>query len=326
MRPLDGLPPRKLPGRQRLRQEEHELPRAEPSEETGCKSPDGKARRPMDDPWETMLVAPPAAASSHLTDGELFTSRSPGVAKHLTDCAWCRHRVDSARMASEGEDDKDFELALQAGKWLDDFAQVSRETVLPDRVRAAMTAPASVGDVEPGQLWRITWRNRHLLVAVIEVAGWQVLSAPVTTDTSLADELTLLVDAARSPLDIDLAIWVRSRVAVPLFVFDRPLGTVPPVNGTHLHRNDALQQLTRAHLTGSVVAMDLPVGKPLTENDFDRLAMYDALQEETDWFASAGAGLFDSDGGAVISRPARSLRAYLNGFSFRRVWWSPGPS
>ena len=70
------------------------------------------------------------------------------------------------------------------------------EAVLPDQVRALMTAPASVGDVEPGQIWRLTWRGRHLLVAVIEVADWQVLSAPVTTDVSLADELTLVVQAA----------------------------------------------------------------------------------------------------------------------------------
>jgi hypothetical protein len=35
---------------------------------------------------------------------------------------------------------------------------------------------------------------------------------------------------------------------------------------------------------------------PLQENDVDRLAMHDALWEQTDWFAAASAGLFDSDG------------------------------
>jgi hypothetical protein len=70
-----------------------------------------------------------------------------------------------------------------------------------------MTAPASAGDVEPGQIWRLTWRDRHLLVAVIAVADWQVLSAPVTTDISLAEELTLLVEAAYSPLATGLAVW-----------------------------------------------------------------------------------------------------------------------
>src|SRR5207245_9569561 len=108
--------------------------------------------------------------------------------KHLAECAWCRRRLDSARIAGS-DDDEDFELALRSAKWRKDFAQVSRETTLPDRVRAAMTAPASVGDVEPGQLWRLTWRDRHMLIAVLAVADWQVLSAPVTTDTKLADEL-----------------------------------------------------------------------------------------------------------------------------------------
>ncbi|MFZ0225805.1 MAG: hypothetical protein WAL41_02435, partial [Mycobacterium sp.] len=158
----------------------------------------------MDDPWEPMLVAPPEAASSHLADGELFADHTSAMDKHLSECAWCRRRLDSARIA-ESDDDEDFEQALRAAKWREDFAHVSRETILPDQVRAAMTAPASVGDVEPGQLWRLTWRDRHILAAVLDVADWQVLCAPVTTDTKLADELTLLIPAESSPLVTDLA-------------------------------------------------------------------------------------------------------------------------
>ena len=94
----------------------------------------------MDDPWEPMLVAPPEAASSHLTDGELFADHTSAMDKHLSECAWCRRRLDSARIA-ESDDDEDFEQALRAAKWREDFAQVSRETILPDQVRAAMTAP-----------------------------------------------------------------------------------------------------------------------------------------------------------------------------------------
>lgn len=258
----------------------------------------------MDDPWEPMLVAPPEAASSHLADGELFADHTSAMDKHLSECAWCRRRLDSARIA-ESDDDEDFEQALRAAKWREDFAQVSRETILPDQVRAAMTAPASVGDVEPGQLWRLTWRDRHILAAVLDVADWQVLCAPVTTDTKLADELTLLIPAESSPLVTDLAIWVRNKVAVPLFVFDRPLGTLPPVGSAHMGGQAALQQLARAHLTGSAVPEGLPVGMPLSENDTDRLAMHDALWEQTDWFAAASAGLIDSDGVplAVLGSP-----------------------
>src|SRR6266571_4519699 len=301
---LDGLPPRKLPGRQPLRQEDDRLRREERSEETRCESPDGKALCTMGEPWEPMLIPPPAAASSHLSDEELFTRHTPASAKHLADCAWCRHRLDAARtvMAAEADDDEDFEHALRAGQWRDDFKQVSGKLVLPDQVRALMTAPASVGDVEPGQLWRLTWRFRHLLVAVIEVADWQVLSAPVTTDVSLADELTLLVEAAQSPLTTDLAVWVRSRAAVPLFAFDRPLGTLPLIGSAHLSAKAALQRLTRAHLTGSAAPSNLPVGRPLSENDVDRLAMHDALWEQTDWFAAASAGLIDSDGALMAAR------------------------
>jgi hypothetical protein len=273
----------------------------------------------MDDLWEPMLVAPPAAPSSHLTDGELFNSPTQALAKHLTDCAWCRHRLDAAHMTAESEDDESFELALRSHNWSDDFAQVSRETILPDQVRAAMTAPASVGDVEPGQLWRLTWRARHLLVAVIDVADWQVLSAPVTTDTDLADELTLVVKASQSPLAIDLAIWVRNRATVPLFVFDRPLGSLPPASSSSLSSQAALRDLAKAHLTGSAVPGDFPVGVPLTENDVDRLALHDGLQEQVDWFSAATAGLFGSDGVMVGAQhvpatglgPARPLSSLI---------------
>jgi hypothetical protein len=171
--------------------------------------------------------------------------------------------------------------------WRDEFKLASRNAVLPDQVRALMAAPASVGDVEPGQIWRLTWRGRHLLVAVIEVTDWQVLSAPVTTDVSLADELTLLVEAAQSPLATGLAVWVRSRTAIPLFVFDKPLGTLPLIGTTHISAQAALQQLTRAHLTGSAAPGHLPVGTLLSENDVDRLAMHDALWEQAGWFAAA---------------------------------------
>ena len=250
----------------------------------------------MGEPWEPMLIAPPAAANSHLTDAELFTTNTPAQDKHLADCAWCSHRQHAASTTVAAEADDDFEQALRATQWRDEFKLASREAVLPDQVRALMTAPGSVSDVEPGQIWRLTWRGRHLLVAVIEVAEWQVLSAPVTTDVNLADELTLVVQAAHSPLATDLALWVRDRAAIPLFVFDRPLGTLPLIGNASISAESALQQLIRAHLTGSAAPGGLPVGPPLSENDVDRLAMHDALWEQSDWFAAAGAGLIDSDG------------------------------
>jgi hypothetical protein len=260
----------------------------------------------MSEPWEPMLVAPPAAASSHLSDEDLFTVNAPEQVKHVADCAWCSRRLAaaSAAVAAEAADGKeDFEQALRAGQWHDEFERASQQAMLPSQVRSLMTAPASASDVEPGQIWRLTWRGRHLLVAVIAVADWQVLSAPLTTDIGLAEELTLLIEAAQSPLATGLAVWVRSRAAIPLFVFDRPLGPLPPVGGARLAAQVALQQLTRAHLTGCAASSDLPVGSPLSENDLDRLAMYDSLLEQIEWFTAAGAGLVDSDGVLITAQP-----------------------
>lgn len=253
-----------------------------------------------------MLIAPPAAASRHLSDGELFAASAPGQSKHLADCAWCSHRQDIVGAGMAAEADDDFEQALRAGQWRDEFKQASREAVLPDQVRALMTAPTSVDDVQPGQIWRLSWRGCHLLAAVIEVGDWQVLAAPVTTDAGLADELTLVVSNGRSPLAADLAVWVRNRAAIPLFVFDRPLGTLPHIDGAPMSAQAALEQLTRAHLTGCSAPGFLPVGTRLSENDVDRLAMYDALREQTDWFAAAGAGLIDSDGVLTAAKPQQN--------------------
>ena len=89
----------------------------------------------MDEPWEPMLIAPPAAASRHLSDGELFAASAPGHDKHLADCAWCSHRQDIAGAGVAAEADDDFEQALRAGQWRDEFKQASREAVLPDQVQ-----------------------------------------------------------------------------------------------------------------------------------------------------------------------------------------------
>lgn len=277
------------------------LPVEERREETQCDLPECKALSGMGEPWQPMMIPPPAAASPHLEDGQLFTGLTSARAKHLADCAWCKGRHDAAASTApaESDDNEDFERILQSGPWHEEFSAASREAVLPDKVRVLMGAPSSVGDVEPGQIWRLTWRRYHLLVAVVEVADWQVLAAPVTTDVGLADEFTLLVAAAQSPLDTGLAVWVRNRTAIPLFVFERPIGLLPPIDTANVTGRAALEHLVRAHMTGSPIPSNLPVGLPLMENDVDRLAMHDALWEQTDWFAAAAAGLVDSDGHVI---------------------------
>jgi hypothetical protein len=244
------------------------------------------------DIWQPDLVAPPSAASGHLSDEDLVSSRSEPGEKHLADCGWCRQRLVSAEAAGALEpDDDEFASALAAGGWRARFARASSNAVIPERVRDLMSAPASIGDAEPGDLWRLSWRGEHLLVAVIDVDGWMTVVAPVTTDAGLADELTLRVAAGQSPLGTELAVWVRSRMPVPLFVFDRPLGALPPVGRDSRPAAVALRQLTRAHLAGSPTPADLPVGRQLTANDTDRVAMHDALREQITWFAGALAGL-----------------------------------
>jgi hypothetical protein len=257
--------------------------------------------------WEPELVAPISAASGHLRDSELLSSESTARDKHLADCEWCRQRLLSADAMPGFASDEAFEQALAVGEWRVTFSQASSNAVIPDGVRDLMTAPASVGDAEPGQLWRVSWHDERLLVAVIDTQGWLALVAPVTTDVSLADELTLRVPAERSPLGTELAVWVRSRMRVPLFVFDRPLGALPSVGANLLPAVVALRHLVRMHLTESQVPQDLPVGRQLTDNDTDRLAIHDALREQLSLFAAAPAGLLE-DASLIIGEKSGDAR------------------
>lgn len=246
--------------------------------------------------WEPMLLPPVTPAVAHLDDDGLRRALNRAEHKHVAECGWCRERQRIALSGGHDADaadgtDAEFEQALDGAAWEDSFRRVAVDAVLPSKVRRLMTVHPIPDSVAGGQLWRLTWKARHLLAVVIAVNGWQVLVAPVTTDDELADELTLLVPADRSPVDVELAVRVRQRVAIPLFVLDRYLGALPPVGQEQTAAAEVLDALVRAHRSGSSNIEGATVGRHLFADDADAIAFADALAEEAAWFAAATQGL-----------------------------------
>lgn len=245
------------------------------------------------DGWDPMLIAPAAPAAVHVDDNHLLHLATRAEQKHVAECGWCRERQRIAQLSVDGADgtDEEFEQALQGEGWEDSFRRASVGVILPGSVRRLMTVRPVPDSVAAGQLWRLTWKERHLLAAVIAVDGWHVQIAPVTTDGELADELTLLVPADHSPVDVELAIRVRQRTVIPLFVLDRYLGALPPTGREQTAAADALAALARAHRTDSSASGGVTVGHRLFAEDADAIAFADAVAEEAAWFAGAACGL-----------------------------------
>jgi len=270
----------------------------------------------MPDRWEPRLAPPTASTSAHLDDEQLLRQPAAADLKHLTDCGWCRVRRQTAALVDAVAEDSEeaFEQALDAADWTEGFRDAASRALLPTRVRELMTAGAGTEPVAPGQLWRLTWRGRHLLAAIIAVDAWQVLVAPVTTDADLADEVTLVVPEQDSPLGTDLAVWVRHRTAVPTFTLDRRLGTLPAPAG-RVPAAEAMHELVLAHRAGQPAAETIPTGRPLHADDAGAIALADALDEEVAWFAGASAGLLHpletESGSADPAQPAAELVAVI---------------
>lgn len=247
----------------------------------------------MSDGWGPMLLPPVTPAAAHLDDQDLLGGLHQDQTKHLSDCGWCRDRQRTADARDAGVDgtQDEFEREIARGDLSDSFRQAAARAVLPTGVRELMGPGTGAGPVAAGQLWRLTWKGRHLLAAVIDINAWHVLVAPVTTDTALADEVALLVPADQVPLATDLAVRVRQRASVPLFTLDRHLCELPPVGEGALPAPHALDVLVRAHRTGSPAVDGVPTGPPLAPDDADAVALADALSEQLAWFAGAAGAL-----------------------------------
>lgn len=229
------------------------------------------------------LHPPYEPLQAHLTDLDLVREDRPTAAdKHLADCGDCTRRLRESAGPWDPVEGLAEELALAAAaRPAPDWAAA----VLPEAVRRLVAPGRPVPDVAAGQVWRLEWHGRRALAAVVDVDGWHVLVAPVTTDVEYADEWSLTVGPGATPLGASLAVFVRVAATVPLFAFDSHVADLPSAaDGT-----TAAASL-RAFRRGHLAAAEPPPGHPpLHPDDVDRLGFLDALGAGLAPFVDAGS-------------------------------------
>lgn len=262
----------------------------------------------MTDSSRRMLFEPVSAAAEHITDTDITGALSPQSEKHIADCAQCCARMQVANKTPALDDD-DFLAAIRARNLKPD--ETAWTSAVPSASVLALASHATRSDeVEPGQLWTVAWHGTHQMVAVIATHRWQVQAAPVTTDTQLSDEFTLIVDAADSALEVPLAVWVRPTVTLPLFIFERHLADLDPFDGSSATR--ALRSVLASYQIDQPVSSELPVGPPLIPHDYDRIAVLDSLTETMLQLASAQHCIQEALESQEASQPAFNINERLN--------------
>jgi len=220
-------------------------------------------------------VNPPAtAAEGHLLDGDLL-SASRAAEKHLAGCGWCRQRHHIAALHDDGFDDEAFLKAArqqaQAGG-----AALAEFTRLTPALHALVQNDAERADVAVGQLWRLCWEDTTELALVVDVDRWWITVAPVTTDLAAADEVSPVLAATVSDLNIALVACISLETVVPLFVFDRQLAPAsrPTLDAARaaaqLPPPETLRALWLAWRRSGNPPADLAYGTALDDGDLDR--------------------------------------------------------
>jgi hypothetical protein len=141
-----------------------------------------------------------------LADGILDDAQAAELEAHLVECLLCRVKRQRLRRAPPA--------GLTSGE---------------DLPSVRFAAPTAATGAEPagGELWRVdAGLDERMIVLVLRApVEDRVLAAPVTFDVEAADDETVVVDAAASPLGLPLAVYPRLATEVPRRVLDGRLAT-----------------------------------------------------------------------------------------------------
>ena len=96
---------------------------------------------------------------------------------------------------------------------------------VPDEVRAAWTGVAP--ELAAGQIWRARWDDQVQLVVILD-ADQRPTAMPLSFDVDYTDSATTRIEAAANPFNIPVIAWPRLAQALPIVVFDRFAGQLPP--------------------------------------------------------------------------------------------------
>jgi hypothetical protein len=157
----------------------------------------------MTAPHETDLEHPTESELADLAVGGLDEARSTMVASHLRACLACRILADRL---GRGLPD------LPAGE-----PPGGEDSAIPDAARqAVVAADRPRAGPRPGELWRARRRpdGPVTLVWLRALGPTGAAVVPVSLDTELADEHTLIVPAAASPLGAALALHVPAEATI----------------------------------------------------------------------------------------------------------------
>lgn len=144
---------------------------------------------------------PPLVELSEVPNG----TAPEDVVEHVAACGTCRERV-----------------AALAGGMAAPRELRSMRGELPTALMAAF-GRAETPEPALGQIWRCAW-DEHVVMALVWLVGSGDLTLmPVSFDTHLADELTLVIDASRSALEVPVGIWTALETGASTAVLERCL-------------------------------------------------------------------------------------------------------
>jgi len=228
-----------------------------------------------------------------LVDGVLVEARAAEVEAHLAACLLCRVKCQRLRAAPP--------LGVSGGAGL-------RVPVAPP---FAVPATHDRRDAGVGDLWLVAAggdeAGDRLLVLVRGVRGDRVAVAPVTFDVEAADEETVVVDAARSPLGLGLAVYPSLATEVPAGVLVSLMGTLEAAT-------------TLAGERGPAITGPADPRLDIRQHLADRLAALEDVPPDPAMAADAPAPAID----VVRSGLVRDLRSWRgNGCAVRPLFgWS----
>ena len=135
-------------------------------------------------------------------------ARREALEDHLGGCLLCRIKVHRLRDAL-GERPEAPDPARSGAD-----ASAGKSAWLSVTVPRVAVADVSVGRLAPGQLWA-AGKEERLLVLVVREGNRRVVVVPVTFDVAGADDGTIVVQAAHSPFDMDIAVYPALLAELP---------------------------------------------------------------------------------------------------------------
>ena len=109
-----------------------------------------------------------------------------------------------------------------------DLAQQSRgpQALSEDGLRERFGEPTEV-ELETGQVWRARWDEVSVLVLLVELAGRDVLVAPVTIDPPAEDERAAVLEGSNTVFGVECTLWAGMTTTLPMRVLDRVMDAWP---------------------------------------------------------------------------------------------------